>query len=149
MTRVKTVRFTQVVERSGKPHVHTLWIEPERDPEFKRARDAHRVMTVGRSGAEKTDTGVIGLDPARARTGQLLVFPKSLQSFAGARVIGIKFDLVEQPKGVAAPASIPPPERRKGGRVSKKSPPPAPPPASRPRRSRLPLPVAGQMSRNT
>jgi hypothetical protein len=93
----KTVRFAQVVERSGQPHVHTLWMAPEKDPELKRAQQAHRVMRVAPGGAGKTDVGTVGFERGQ-KEGQLLIFPKSLQRFEGARVVGIKFDLVEQPK---------------------------------------------------
>lgn len=99
----KTVRFTQVVKRAGEPQVHTLWVAPAKDPELQRAEKAHRVMTVHASQVGgKTDVGVIGFDPEAGRAGQFLIFPKSLKSFAGARVVGIKFDLVEQPKLSAA-----------------------------------------------
>jgi hypothetical protein len=102
----KTVRFTQVVERSGQPQPHTLWLPPEKDPALKRAIAADRVMTIeAAAGGGKTDVGVVGFDRAHAGNGQFLIFPKSLKRFAGARVVGIKFDLVEQPK-LAAPATL-------------------------------------------
>lgn len=102
----KTVRFAKVVERSGQPHVHTLWLPPEKDPELQRAQKAGRVMTVERSASgSKTDVGVVGFDPAGPKNAQFLIFPKSLKTFDGARVIGIKFDLVDQPK--VAPAHVP------------------------------------------
>jgi hypothetical protein len=95
----KTVRFTQVVERSGEPQVHTLWLPPDKDPELQRAQKAHRVMTVeaGASGG-KADVGRVGFDPDSSRPAQFLIFPKSLKLFEDARVVGIKFDLVSQPK---------------------------------------------------
>jgi hypothetical protein len=95
----KTVRFTRVVERSGRPHVHTLWVAPDKDPEFKRARETNRVMTLEQSpGGGKADFGLIGFDEKHAAGGQFLIFPKSLKRFEGARVIGVKFDLIEQPE---------------------------------------------------
>jgi hypothetical protein len=100
----KTVRFTQVVERAGEPHVHTLWLPPDKDPELKRAAAAHRVMTIESGAGGKTDVGVVGFDGDQKKTGQLLIFPKSLKRFEGARVVGIKFDLVEQPKLASASA---------------------------------------------
>lgn len=106
---MKAVRFAQVVARSGRPHVHTLWIAPGKDAELARALKAQRVMTV-RSPRGKTDVGEIGFAPKTARDDapfQLLIFPKSLARFADARVVGIKFDLVAQPKLVAATASPP------------------------------------------
>jgi hypothetical protein len=100
----KTVRFAKIVERSGQPHVHTLWLPPEKDPELQRAQKAGRVMTVERSASgSKTDVGVVGFDP-HAKNAQYLIFPKSLKAFDAARVIGIKFDLVDQPK--LAPAHV-------------------------------------------
>lgn len=116
---MKTVRFAQVVARGGKPRVHTLWLAPGKDPELARALKAHRVMTV-RSPRGKTDVGEVGFDPEAARDGapfQLLIFPQSLARFAGARVVGIKFDLVEQPKLV--PATPSPPASRGAIRVRK------------------------------
>jgi hypothetical protein len=120
----KTVRFTQVVERSGQPHVHTLWLPPEKDPELKRAVKAHRVMTVESGAASgKTDVGVVGFDPARKNPTQVLIFPKSIKAFDGARVVGIKFDLVEQPKFATVgelqrSMLAAKPNRRKGKRVA-------------------------------
>jgi hypothetical protein len=94
----QTVRFTQVVERSGRPQVHTLWVPPEQDAEFKRARDSHRLMTIeSGSISGKADAGLVGFDSAHRDGGQFLIFPKSLKRFEGSRVIGIKFDLIEQP----------------------------------------------------
>jgi hypothetical protein len=95
----KTVRFTQVVERSGKPQVHTLWLPPDKDPELQRAEKAHRVMTVesGVAGG-KTDVGRVGFNAGTGNPAQFLIFPKSLKRFEGARVVGIKFDLVAQPE---------------------------------------------------
>jgi len=83
--------------------VHTLWLPPDKDPEFKRARDAHRVMTLKESPAGgKADFGTVGFDSKHENSGQFLIFPKSLKGFDGARVIGVKFDLIEQPKLAAA-----------------------------------------------
>src|SRR4051812_14282521 len=97
-TAPKTVRFTRIVERSGQPHVHTLWLPPDKDPELKHAIAGHRVMSIVRSTrGGKTDSGVVGFD-ANERNAQLLIFPKSLRAFEGAHVVGIKFDLVEQAK---------------------------------------------------
>lgn len=74
-------------------------------------------MTVAPGGAGRTDAGFVGFDPAKP--GQFLIFPKSLRPFEGARVVGIKFDLVAQPKFASAreltavaPASRSPRARR-------------------------------------
>jgi hypothetical protein len=102
---VKAVRFTQVVEACGRPQVHTLWLAPEKDRELKRARDAHRVMTLDHAGG-KTDHGIVGFDGTAAKGGEVLIFPKSLRRFAGARVVGVKYDLIDQPKLAAAGAAV-------------------------------------------
>jgi hypothetical protein len=132
----KAVRFTRVVERSGRPRPHTLWLAPEKDPELKRAIAAHRVMMVepGSAGG-KTDFGMVGFNASDAASAQILIFPKSLKAFEGARVVGIKFDLVEQPKMETARAPAPKPVPR---RVSSpapsaaRTPPPAPSKPSKP-----------------
>lgn len=116
----KSIRFTRVVERSGQPHAHVLWVPPEKDPEFKRALDAHRVMTVRPRATGKTDQGFVGFDRERSKGGQFLIFPKSLQPFEGADVIGIKFDLIEQPKIVPADGDRePPPASRRAATAAR------------------------------
>ena len=94
---MKTIRFTQLVQRAGRPAVHTLWLPPEKDPELRRAQKAHRVLTLARHGAAKTPVGTVGFDAKHPADGQLLVFPKSLARFEGARVVGIKFELIDEP----------------------------------------------------
>jgi len=52
----------------------------------------------------KTDYGTIGFE--KNVSGQVLIFPKSLKSFADKRVIGVKYDLLEWasvPKSQQAP----------------------------------------------
>ena len=123
----KTVRFAKIVERSGEPHAHTLWLPPGQDPELKRAIAGHRVMTIQRGSSGHTDMGVVGFDAKRTRDAQFLIFPKSLKSFEGARVVGIKFDLVEQPK-FATPRELKAslaagrPKRAKGKRLAQSVP---------------------------
>ena len=77
--------------------MHTLWLPPDKDPELQRAQKAHRVMTIepGSSGS-KADAGTVGFE-RDAKLGQFLIFPKSLKPFDGARVVGIKFDLIAEP----------------------------------------------------
>jgi hypothetical protein len=110
---LKTVRFSRVVDAAGRPRPHTLWVAPERDPEFKRAQTAHRVMTIAHERG-KTDVGAVGYAPGEGGS-EFLVFPKSLARFAGARVVGVDFDLVEQPKLVAAKAAwkAPPADKKR------------------------------------
>ena len=105
-----TVRFQKIVETAGKPSVHLLWIDPAKDPILQKAVKAHCVMTVHqRPSGTKTDFGTIGFEKDVA--GQILIFPKSLKSFAGKRVVGVKYDSIEWPavpKNQQAPKTRPP-----------------------------------------
>lgn len=92
-----TVRFSRIVAACGQPHVHTLWAKPEQDPELQRACTAHRVMTV-HAKRHQTAVGVAGFARPVQTGDQYLVFPKSLRRFEGKRVVGVKFDLIEQPE---------------------------------------------------
>ena len=97
----KRIRFTNVVARSGTPHAHTLWVSPEKDSELKQALKANRVMTIVQTaGGGKADYGTIGFDRTHAQGAQILIFEKSLRIFEDAKIIGIDFDLVEQPTKV-------------------------------------------------
>lgn len=99
--KTKTVRFTQVVAKCGKPAVHDQWVVPEKDEPLKKAVKGDRVMTVHihTVGAQK-DHGEVGL----VNKGQhvLLIFPKSLRAFAERRVVGINYDLLKETAGRAA-----------------------------------------------
>jgi hypothetical protein len=87
---MNTVRFTQVVEKSGKPEVYLLLSET--DKTFHDALEANRIMSlVGGVDGAKTEYGLVGYD--KKRRGQLLLFPRSLRRFADSRVVGIKFNL--------------------------------------------------------
>jgi hypothetical protein len=81
----KTIRFAQVVSRSGRPHVHTLWVAPEKDAELRRAQKDHRVMTVLSGNGGKADTGVVGFERSKSAAAQVLIFPQSLARFADRR----------------------------------------------------------------
>jgi hypothetical protein len=104
-----TVRFSKIVETVGKPSVHVLWIDPAKDTILQKAIKANRVMTIHQPPAgTKTDYGTIGFE--KNVSGQVLIFPKSLKSFADKRVIGVKYDLLEWasvPKSQQAPKAQP------------------------------------------
>lgn len=93
---VKTVRFTKVVEKCGKPQIHLLLSQPEKDRTLQTAVKSNRVMTVTQqSVGTKKDRGEIGFE---AKTGrQFLIFPKNLRAFAGKTVVGINYDLLSVP----------------------------------------------------
>jgi hypothetical protein len=89
---MKTVRFSQIVEESGRPEPHLLLVEPIKDRALQRAIKAHRVMTIRQETAGKKDYGIVGF--AEAVRGQVLIFPRSLKQFSGKRVVGINYDLI-------------------------------------------------------
>jgi len=93
---MKTVRFAQVIAKSGKPETHSLWTSLEKDPVFKAALASNRIMTVHQNTVGSTaDHGFVGYE--KTALGTLLVFPRSLKSFANRRVVGIKYDLLNDP----------------------------------------------------
>jgi hypothetical protein len=106
---METVRFSKIVEAAGRPVVHVLWIDPDKDPILKKAVNAKRVMTVHQGLTKaKADYGTVGFQKGVA--GQILIFPKSLKRFADSRVTGVKYDLLDSvtpPKGQEAPKIVP------------------------------------------
>jgi hypothetical protein len=86
LLKVKTTRFSQVVEKCGEPNVYTLWQKPAADRHFQAQIRNNRVMTIQKS-ESGTDFGVVGF---KERKGAIyLVFPKSLKRFANERIVGI------------------------------------------------------------
>ncbi|MGV3663460.1 MAG: hypothetical protein ACO1TE_25030 [Prosthecobacter sp.] len=100
--KTKTVRFSQVVTKCGRPVVHDQWVALEKDAPLKKAVKENRVMTVHSHtvGAQK-DHGEVGL---AKRKGQqvLLIFLRSLGAFAEKRVVGINYDLLKETTAKAA-----------------------------------------------
>lgn len=139
---MKTVRFTEVVKKSGAPEAYTLWTAPKEDAHFQKAVRENRVLSVHQETVgTKADYGEVG--EHHDGPTQLLIFPKSLRTFAGRRVVGVKYDLLEEsgepePAPQAAPAKpkakarTPKPKRPK---AAPKKPAPAkeepPPPAAK------------------
>ncbi len=91
LLKVKTARFTLVVEKCGQPEVYTLWQKPKTDRHLQSLIKNCRLLTVQRD-ASATEFGVVGFTSRKAAI--YLVFPKSLKRFEGKRIIGIKWDLV-------------------------------------------------------
>src|SRR5262245_31604006 len=91
----KQIRFTQLVAVSGKPRVATLWVsDPKADPEFKNAIEANRIVTIHMKNVGSTaDRGEIGFNPGK--TSGYLIFQRPLSMVAGTRVIGLKYNLLE------------------------------------------------------
>jgi hypothetical protein len=108
--RMKTVRFSNVVEASGNPETLLLFTDPAKDRKLQAAIKAERVMTVLQATVgTASDRGEIGFKLGNSR--QFLVFPKSLRRFKGRSVVGIKYDLLRSPEVPkserAVPASAP------------------------------------------
>ncbi len=93
LLQVKSARFTDVVEKCGRPETHTLWRKPPEDVELQKLIAKNRIMTIRRGAG--ADFGEVGFFKANSTI--YLCFPKSLKSFAGQRVIGIKWDLLQTP----------------------------------------------------
>ncbi|HVF73146.1 MAG TPA: hypothetical protein VM940_16210 [Chthoniobacterales bacterium] len=92
LLKVKTARFTAIVEKAGRPEVHTLWVKPKADRHFQSLLKNNRVMTV-RPTDSGTDFGEVGFHEKQGA--RYLVFPKSLKRFEGQRVVGIDWGLVK------------------------------------------------------
>jgi hypothetical protein len=90
LIKVKTARFSHVIEKCGRPQVYTLWQKPAMDRHFQLQVRNHRVMTVQRT-ASGTDIGIIGFEESKGAT--YLVFPKSARRFADKRIVGIDWAL--------------------------------------------------------
>ena len=93
-----------MVLSSGKPRTANLWTAPERDRVFMQAVHETRVLTIRQEGKNKRDVGQVGF--IQEPLASYLVFPKSLAEFQNARVVGIKYDLLETP-GPVGPAVLP------------------------------------------
>jgi hypothetical protein len=93
LLKVKTARFSQVIEKCGKPQVYTLWQKPSADRHLQSQIKNNRAVTILKS-ESGTDFGIVGFKEGRGAA--YLVFPKSLKSFAGKRIIGIDWSLVRE-----------------------------------------------------
>jgi hypothetical protein len=93
LLKIKTTRFSQIIEKCGKPQVYTLWQKPSADRHLQAQIKKSRVMTILQSDSG-TDFGIVGLK--ESREARYLVFPKSLKRFAEKRIIGIDWALVSE-----------------------------------------------------
>jgi hypothetical protein len=93
LLKVKTARFSQVVEKCGEPDVYTLWQKPAADRHFQSRVKNDRVMTILKSDSG-TDFGAVGFKERKGAT--YLVFPKSLKQFADKRIVGIDWALLSR-----------------------------------------------------
>jgi hypothetical protein len=93
LLKTKTARFSNVVEKCGKPQVYTLWQKPAADRHFQAQLKKNRVMTILKS-ESGTDFGIVSLK--ESKEARYLVFPKSLKPFAENRIVGIDWTLVRE-----------------------------------------------------
>ena len=91
LLKIKTARFSQIIEGCGKPQVYTLWQKPSADRHLQAQIKNTRVMTVLKS-ESGNDFGMVGFK--ESKEARYLIFPKSLKHFAEKRIIGIDWALV-------------------------------------------------------
>lgn len=111
----KQIRFSELVKKCGRPETVTLWTKPEANPPFMKAVRENRVLTlVLKPHGNHPDFGEIAFH--QRPSALYLVFAKSLPKEPGARVVGIKYDLIEERTlnvPVKAPQTKKQPEPRK------------------------------------
>jgi hypothetical protein len=92
----KTIRFGDLVRAAGRPEVVTLWVEPKKDPRFTRAVRENRVLTIhGQPESHRKEFGQIGFHQEQGAI--YLVFPRPLPSAPQSRIVGINYQLTEEP----------------------------------------------------
>jgi hypothetical protein len=93
----KAVRFSELIKKSGQPYAATLWSDPEKDPALKKAIKENRIVTVKQETVgSKSDFGTIGFK--REKNVSYFVFPKKLPPDLHGHIIGIKYDMLDEPK---------------------------------------------------
>jgi hypothetical protein len=91
----RTVRFSDLVKHFGPAHLVTLWSDPNADKTFMRAVEENRVVTIAlQNVGTRKDFGLVGFDPKPSAT--YVVFAKPLSAAKGTRVVGLKYDLIEE-----------------------------------------------------
>ena len=93
LLKIKTARFSQVIEKCGKPQVYTLWQKPSADRHLQSQIKNHRVMTILKSDSG-TDFGIVGFK--ESKEARYLIFPKSLKRFSEKRIVGIDWDVIQE-----------------------------------------------------
>jgi hypothetical protein len=97
----RKIRFGELVEKAGRPRATTLWVDPRKDRAFSQAIEQNRILTVVQEPTTKhKDFGLIGYRQEPHAT--YLIFPRPLPRDGDSRVVGIKYDLVDE-AAVGAP----------------------------------------------
>lgn len=93
----RKLRFGDLVRSSGRPKSKTLWTDPNKDTTFSQAIRQNRVMTVMQAPITKQkDFGRIGFHSQPYAS--YLVFPRPLPKEPDSRIIGINYQLLEEPE---------------------------------------------------
>jgi hypothetical protein len=92
LLKIKSARFSHVVEKAGKPEVYTLWQKPSADRHFQSQIKNNRVMMIQKSDSG-TEFGMVGFKERKGAG--YLIFPKSLKRFENERIVGINWELVK------------------------------------------------------
>jgi hypothetical protein len=91
----KTVRFADLVKKSGNPKQVTLWVEPREDRDFSEAISEGRVVTLFQQNVgSKKDYGLVGFFQKPGTV--FLVFPKPISYADETKVVGIKYEQVQE-----------------------------------------------------
>jgi hypothetical protein len=99
-----SVRFSEIVKTAGKPEIYLPLTDPRRDRNFMRAVQEERVLSLKQKPTEtRKDFGVVGY--VAERFVSYLVFSRPLTSFKGKRVIGIKYEVMDEAPLSASKAS--------------------------------------------
>jgi len=93
LLKVKTARFSRVVEKCSQPKVYTLWQKPSADRYLQAQLKNNRVMTILKS-ESGTDFGIAGFK--EVKDARYLIFPRSLNRFASKQIVGIDWALVPE-----------------------------------------------------
>lgn len=105
-------RFSHIIKTAGRPETYLALTDPGKDRTLQKLVKAGRVMTVHQNArGGKPDFGEAGFKAGHSR--QYLVFPRSIKRFAGKRVVGIKYELLEDaPKSRPSAKPKPRPKTR-------------------------------------
>ncbi len=93
LLKIKTARFSQIIEDCGKPQVYTLWQKPSADRHLQSQIKNNRVMTILKS-ESGTDFGMVGFK--ESKEARYLIFSKSLKRFAENRIVGIDWAVARE-----------------------------------------------------
>jgi|NGEPerStandDraft_6_1074524.scaffolds.fasta_scaffold108202_1 hypothetical protein len=107
----KQIRFSELVKKCGRPETVTLWTTPEDNPPFMKAVRENRVLTLLlKPHGNHPDVGEIAFH--QRPNALYLVFARSLPEESGARVVGIKYDLLAEQRTNGPVAKAPKPKKR-------------------------------------